>query len=633
MSLKRKNQTANPISLFPFLAVLICTMGTLILLLIVIARNAKAQHLAENGAKETRKVIDDIELETGMTGAVTESLLESRNLTAKQIEEERGKIAVLEKQAEKLTAGIDQTLKFLESRKTDASDDELAPLRETLRRKQSERETLEAEYEKLREEYAGGKRSYAIVPYRGPNGTFKRPIYIECTEDKIIVQPEGIVFTEMDFIAASHPDNPLDAAVRAAFQYYTGHGAVEPGLEPYPLIIVRPGGIDAYYAVREALRSWNDNFGYELVDGDWKLQFFEPNQELKTEMVKQVDTARLRMRPIVDLAIEQLMIKEGHERSGIARNMGRNGGGSSGGFVGGYSGGFDGGTPGGFTGGPSGGVEPGGLMTGNGNVIGNGGPGTFAETSAGGVAGGAANYGFASLPMQGEAPQNFSGNHAATGFSEADSGFYGETGAFVGAGQASGQQNSQQLQPSPQNSPANNLFVRAEPQNEQKESGSSSGRLTNEQIWGSRMLAQSGDPAPPYADDYMQAQRRPFQRLPQQETSDSPKKKDNWAMPNAGNSMTAIARNIPLTCYPDKLVFTRSGGKGIDRELPTPQGVRGVSDTFATSIWDYIDTWGEAGSRMYWRPTLKVTVAPGAENQFEELKTMLLGSGMKVERQ
>ena len=33
--------------------------------------------------------------------------------------------------------------------------------------------------------------SYAIVPYDGPNGTHRRPIYIECTAQGVILQPEG----------------------------------------------------------------------------------------------------------------------------------------------------------------------------------------------------------------------------------------------------------------------------------------------------------------------------------------------------------------------------------------------------------------------------------------------------------
>jgi hypothetical protein len=35
---------------------------------------------------------------------------------------------------------------------------------------------------------------------------------------------------------------------------------------------------------------------------------------------------------------------------------------------------------------------------------------------------------------------------------------------------------------------------------------------------------------------------------------------------------------------------------------------------------------------MYWRPILRVYVAPGAEARFDELRTLVEGSGLTVER-
>ena len=43
--------------------------------------------------------------------------------------------------------------------------------------------------------------------------------------------------------------------------------------EPYPLILVRPHGEIAYGVVREAIRSWGSEFGYELIENDWELRF------------------------------------------------------------------------------------------------------------------------------------------------------------------------------------------------------------------------------------------------------------------------------------------------------------------------------------------------------------------------
>ena len=48
--------------------------------------------------------------------------------------------------------------------------------------------------EEARRVAKGRPDSYAIIPYDGPNQTRRRPIYIECSADAVILQPEGIVF-------------------------------------------------------------------------------------------------------------------------------------------------------------------------------------------------------------------------------------------------------------------------------------------------------------------------------------------------------------------------------------------------------------------------------------------------------
>ena len=123
-------------------------------------------------------------------------------------------------------------------------------------------------------------RSYAVVPYEGPNQTRRRPVYLECRADDVVLQPEGIVFSEADFDGPPGPGNPLASALRAAREYLGQRVRREGGLrtaardaagEPYPLLLVRPSGIAAYYAARGAMKSWGSEFGYELIGDDWKL--------------------------------------------------------------------------------------------------------------------------------------------------------------------------------------------------------------------------------------------------------------------------------------------------------------------------------------------------------------------------
>ena len=56
-------------------------------------------------------------------------------------------------------------------------------------------------------------KSYAIVPYQGRQGTSRRPIYIECRANDVILQPEGVKLTIDDFRPPIGPGNPLVAAL------------------------------------------------------------------------------------------------------------------------------------------------------------------------------------------------------------------------------------------------------------------------------------------------------------------------------------------------------------------------------------------------------------------------------------
>ena len=125
----------------------------------------------------------------------------------------------------------------------------------------------------------GKKRSFAIVPYEGPNSTHRRPIYIECRDDAVVLQPEGIVLGVHDFEGPMGPSNPLAMALRAEREYLLSQKGFDPQRdgEPYPLLLVRPDGIVAYYAARAAMKSWGPEFGYEFIEADWKLAYQPPD--------------------------------------------------------------------------------------------------------------------------------------------------------------------------------------------------------------------------------------------------------------------------------------------------------------------------------------------------------------------
>ena len=107
-----------------------------------------------------------------------------------------------------------------------------------------------------KKELVGRKKSYAIVPRSGPgNGTFRRPIYIECTENGVTLQPYKITLTAADFPTPLGSGNPLDVALLLIRDYWNQIDPDQKNGQPYPLFIVRPSGPKSFAAARKAMKS------------------------------------------------------------------------------------------------------------------------------------------------------------------------------------------------------------------------------------------------------------------------------------------------------------------------------------------------------------------------------------------
>ncbi len=175
------------------------------------------------------------------------------------------------------------------------------------------------------------KTAFAVIPFDGIHRTHRRPIYLECRSDSIILQPEGIVFTPADFMGPSGPGNPLASALRAAREYWSQQPPPSADIpnEPYPLLLVRPDGIIGYYLAREAMASWDAEFGYELVDGDWKLDFpLTPQPQLKEMEERAVTEARQRLQWLAQASPERFerKSKAQYRLSAIRGGLVRDGG-------------------------------------------------------------------------------------------------------------------------------------------------------------------------------------------------------------------------------------------------------------------------------------------------------------------
>ncbi|MBX9787953.1 MAG: hypothetical protein K2Y37_03480 [Pirellulales bacterium] len=285
--------------LFPFLAVLLCMMGALILLLVVIARHARAQAQAEGvlapPAADSPARREELDWRRGQLVAQrdrTQSELGEKRLELGHYEEHARALRAELAELESAQAQLDQLASTDAEQKRELQD-RVAALNQQLTETQAK---LLAARQKL----ASQPSSFSIVPYLGPNGTNRPPLFIECRSDSIVLQPEGVVLQAEDFEGPLGPGNPLASALRAAREHLARYRRTNVGEmgEPYPLLLVRPDGIMAYWMARAALESWGGDFGYELIDADWNLDFRAPDAELARSEQTAVAEARVHQREL-----------------------------------------------------------------------------------------------------------------------------------------------------------------------------------------------------------------------------------------------------------------------------------------------------------------------------------------------
>lgn len=283
------------VSLFPFLAVLLCTMGALIVVLIVIARQSRPDLEDSEATAANAALQEEWERKQADLKWRIEQLRSARKATLAQLETQRQELSHLEDHARRLRSQLEELEHARKEFDGVASGERLEHdrLKQQIAEAESQIAAKKAEIDEARRKARRGGGSYAVVPYHGPNETRRRPIYIECRADGVVFQPEGLVLTEKDFDGDLGPGNPLASALRAAREYLSrtqmpGEGA------PYPLLLIRPDGVLAYECVINAMSSWGSEFGYELIGQDWPLEFPPPDPQLALAMRQAIGEGRLR---------------------------------------------------------------------------------------------------------------------------------------------------------------------------------------------------------------------------------------------------------------------------------------------------------------------------------------------------
>ena len=287
-------------STFPFLAVLLCVIGALILLLVINVTNSRAS-AKKQVQGELSEAIEEAKEQSDYLVSISEELRARREQVKNQIESRRRELARTEDHIKRLQEQLDESMARLESlheRTADHSEsiDSQSQIEQLKSKLDQERKNLAEKLQDRKDQTP----AFSIIPYEGANRTTRRPVYLECTERGVVIQPEGILVSMEELGPPHGPGNPLDAALRVLRNAYQARDAVYGiTIPPYPLLIVRPEGIHSYALARSAMAGWDDQFGYELIDEQMQLAYPEGIPELKEELTRSLAIAKDRQRALV----------------------------------------------------------------------------------------------------------------------------------------------------------------------------------------------------------------------------------------------------------------------------------------------------------------------------------------------
>lgn len=326
-------RSSQSVALFPFLAVLVCTMGSLIFLLLVTTRMIRDRVTTSSTAQvasppqlpllsvesplEPESTEDvapqwspiEIPAESAEAESPADPPLDVRAVALEQRERELAALAArwqdrvaslneareerarlrsqrqqLEAAASKRLAAMQAELKELEVKLGNMTGEISASSMGTgTARERIELETQIKELKKrlraAQQADANDNSKFEVVPFDVVSGTSRRPILIECTSTGIRFIPEDVTITKEDLAGFNPHVNPLLVGANALSNYWTAWNIRQPNParqpEPYVLLLVRPSGTVAYYVAMNLLRDLKQPHGYELIAEDTELQMPE----------------------------------------------------------------------------------------------------------------------------------------------------------------------------------------------------------------------------------------------------------------------------------------------------------------------------------------------------------------------
>jgi hypothetical protein len=653
-----RNRKAQSLSLFPFLAVLICTMGVLVALLLLVVKQAEQTGKDEQGEQTAalRQQLDDLELQMAELALRNQLLEDRRQDYQAQLARQRDELGHLENEMSRVR---DEAETFLAQRAANRAAQAATPdrdlqqqvLAEQAAQLQELRQALTAAQAKLRiEGQQSGPQAapvYSIVPMAAQSGTNRRPIYIECRGDGIRLHPGGIPLTLDDFIMPLAPGNPLDAALLAYREYWRqALGSEAAQANAYPLMVVRPSGAKWYSVARRAMSGWDQEFGYELIPEDWEVNFGAVDPGLVQHVQQAIRGALSRQAALVAfgqatpagqaMAVQPASATTSSDRALVPAEGGGFAAAPTLAALGSGNSQGRGPTARGEAGFAARGDQRGDPVARFSSDFHQSRPGDAAESGLRDPVADAGNppARFSSSRQTPATPNLMAAVHSratapaigspATGSPKTGSAAEGAAATgFAAAGSAAADNPPQRggLPPRAGANPPSGSARGSSPQSSAAAAAAGSptaGSSPPNPMAHSGQTSEMASTPTSALDMSLNPQSLALQRGV------------DWALPSRRDAVSAYHRPIVVQITDNALVLPAGEGSPRAQTLPFSQSTAEAIDPLADAIWQRVDQWGYLGFGGYWKPVLELRYDPSAAAKARELQELLEGSGLEV---
>ena len=282
----RKTRAAAPaVTLFPFLAVLLCLMGALVFLLMALSARVGVEPVvvAEPEPLPPRPpaepVVSDVE---PLPPRVSQEDVDAphaaerdrlRDLLAsigEEIADREAALAAMNAAERDRAAALAAAVGRLDRERASlaAAEADAADLDAKLRTLAAKLTDLEAETSDRAAAVVARPTKFRILPVDRFTGTQRDPIVIECRPDGFRFAIEDVTVDADDFVGRRFTDNPLTNVIEALSVHYGSRGK-----QPYVLLLARPGAEQSFGLARGLLTKGGRKWGYELIPDGMELDW------------------------------------------------------------------------------------------------------------------------------------------------------------------------------------------------------------------------------------------------------------------------------------------------------------------------------------------------------------------------